>query len=164
MVVADDLGLKAGEARQFGDDGLAFAGGQRRALLEGGGILGPDKFVRLGEGLGQIGLQIGRQFLVEMRRRRVGRQKAGRAGRCPARRPDGAEIQDAGDENQPVQIHAVARAQMLRQPRRAENAVAFAAKIFRREPALVPRGPEPDEFTHGVQVGDRQKTRRAFRP
>ncbi len=42
---------------------------------------------------------------------------------------------------------------MVRQPRRAEDAVTFAAKIFRREPAVVPRRPEPDEFADGIQVG-----------
>jgi hypothetical protein len=42
---------------------------------------------------------------------------------------------------------------MVGQPRRAEDAVAFAAEIFRREPAFVPRGPEPDEFADGIEVG-----------
>ena len=41
---------------------------------------------------------------------------------------------------------------MLGQPRRAKDAVAFAAKIFGREPPLVPRGPKPDELADGFQV------------
>ena len=79
--------------------------------------------------------------------------RADTARRCPACPQMVREIQHAGDQNQPVQIHAVTRAQMVRQPRRAEDAVAFAAEIFRREPAFVPRRPEPDEFADGIQIG-----------
>jgi len=46
---------------------------------------------------------------------------------------------------------------MVRQPGRAKDPVAFAAKIFRREPALVPRRPEPDEFAHGIEIGESPK-------
>ena len=42
---------------------------------------------------------------------------------------------------------------MVGQAGGAEDAVAFAAKIFRREPAFVPRRPEPDEFADGIQIG-----------
>ena len=41
---------------------------------------------------------------------------------------------------------------MIRQAGGAEHAVAFAAQKFRREPAVVPRRPEPDEFAHGIQI------------
>src|SRR5467141_3778079 len=41
---------------------------------------------------------------------------------------------------------------MLRQSRRAKHAVTFAAKKFWRQPALMPRGPEPDEITNGFHV------------
>ena len=42
---------------------------------------------------------------------------------------------------------------MVGEPRRAKDPIAFAAEIFRREPALVPRRPEPDEFADGIEIG-----------
>src|SRR6185312_12575021 len=42
---------------------------------------------------------------------------------------------------------------MFRQSRRTKHSVALPAKIFWREPASVPRRPQPDEFADGIQVG-----------
>jgi hypothetical protein len=42
---------------------------------------------------------------------------------------------------------------MVGKSRRAEDAVTFAAQIFRREPAFVPRRPKPDEFADGIEIG-----------
>ena len=87
-----------------------------------------------------------------MRRRRVGRQNQ-RIRQIVARAAaDGAKIQHAAHEDEAVQIKSVAAAEMFRETGGAKDAVAFAADVFRREPAVVPRRPEPDEFADGIQI------------
>ena len=87
-----------------------------------------------------------------MRRRRVVRQEQEERQVIAGSVLDCGEVQDTGDKDQPIEIHPVTGTQMFRQSRRAEDAIALAAKILRRKPALVPRRPEPDEFTDGIQV------------
>ena len=152
VVVHDDVGGKAGEAGKFGGDFFAPGVGQGIALLQGGGVFAFGKGAAFGERGVEVALQIGREFVVKMSGGGVGGQVE-RIGNVVARIVgDGFKVQDAGDENEAVQIHSIAVAQMVGEAGGTEDAVAFAAEIFGREPAVVARGPEPDKFTDGIEV------------
>ena len=107
IVVLDDLRLQAGEPHEFGHGLLPFLRGQGIALLQRRGVFTPGKFAGLGERPGQIGLQIGRQFFVELGRRRVGRQIKRERQVVSRLSPDRAEIQHSRNQNQAVQIQPV---------------------------------------------------------
>ena len=77
-------------------------------------------------------------------------------------RPTGQRSRGAGHEDQSAEAHAVARMQVMRQSGGAEDAVTLAANVFRRKPSLVPRGPEPNELAHRLDVG--RFRRRTARP
>src|SRR5260370_24025380 len=62
------------------------------------------------------------------------------------------EIQDRGYQDDAVEIHAIALLEIAGKARGAGCAVAFAREKFRRRPALVARGIEPDEIRDGLDV------------
>jgi len=62
------------------------------------------------------------------------------------------EIQDRGNQDDAIQIHAVALLEIAGQTRSARGAIAFAGKKFRRRPALVACGIQPDEISDGFDV------------
>ena len=64
----------------------------------------------------------------------------------------GLKIQDGRDQDDPIEIHAVALLKVAGKACGARGAVAFASKELRRRPPLVARGIEPDKIRNGLDV------------
>ena len=90
---------------------------------------------------------------VEVRRRGVCREVE-RVGPVVALllEVDGAQVQDARDEHDPVEVHAVASLQVLGESSRTKRSVRLAGEELRRHPAVVARRPEADDLRDGLQI------------
>src|SRR6267378_3258682 len=65
---------------------------------------------------------------------------------------DGAEVEDIGDEDDAVEVHAVMFLQVVAERGRAESAVAFANQEFGGVPAAVAADVQGDELCEGLYV------------
>ena len=65
---------------------------------------------------------------------------------------DRRQVEHAGDQHQPVDVHAVPALEMLDQRRTAQGPVGLAGDELRRHPALVPRRPDPDQLADRLDV------------
>src|SRR6266576_435490 len=65
---------------------------------------------------------------------------------------DGAEVEDVGDENDAVEVHAVMFLQVVAERGRAEGAITFADEEFRGVPAAVAADIQSDELSEGLHV------------
>ena len=142
-----------GEAGQRGDPlhrGGALLAGQPVAAREhprvvAGGVL---------LGLGQHALERpAAELAVVVRDRGVGGEVE-RVGAVVALvlEVDRGDVEDAGDQDQPVDVHPVPGLQVLDQRGAAERAVGLAGDELRRHPALVPRGPDADDLADRLDV------------
>src|SRR6266700_4052122 len=149
----DVVGGKPGEARELLLDFTASRRRQGVAGHERVRVFANGKLARFFNSLLHItALQIGRKFLVIPRDRGVRRQIEDVRqiiARVEFRR---FEIQDSGNQDDAIEIHAVALLEIARKASSARGAVTFASKEFWRRPALVTRGIEPDEIRHGFNV------------
>src|SRR5712672_4448984 len=65
---------------------------------------------------------------------------------------DGAEIEDVGDEDDAVEVHAVVFLQVVAEGGGAEGAIAFANQEFGGVPAAVAADVQGDELGEGLYV------------
>src|SRR5882724_67877 len=65
---------------------------------------------------------------------------------------DGAEVEDVGDEDDAVEVHAVMILQVVAERGGAESAVAFADEEFGGVPAAVAADVQGDELGEGLYV------------
>src|SRR5258705_5591574 len=65
---------------------------------------------------------------------------------------DGPEIEDVGDEDDAVEVHAVMFLQVIAERGGAEGAVAFADEEFGRVPAAIAADVQSDELCEGFYV------------
>src|SRR4051812_32636178 len=91
--VLDKGGLEAGEAREFLGNSVAFLGRNGAPLDELERVFGLRELPGGGDGLLEVGLEIGREFFVEMR----GGSKGGQVGEI------GQVVGDIGAES--LEIH-----------------------------------------------------------
>src|SRR5882762_6109968 len=65
---------------------------------------------------------------------------------------DGAEVEDVGDEDDAVEVHAVVFLEVVAEGGGAEGAIAFADEEFGRVPAAVTADVQGDELCEGLYV------------
>src|SRR6266404_2029384 len=65
---------------------------------------------------------------------------------------DGAEVEDVGDEDDAVEVHAVVFLEIVAERGGAEGAIAFANQEFRGVPAAIAADVQGDELGEGLYV------------
>ena len=104
-------------------------------------------------GLPEDGRRRGAVLAVVVRDRGVRRQvERVRAVVALLLEVDRRQVEDAADEDQPVEVHPVALLEVRGQRGPAERPVGLARDELRRHPALVARGPEPDQLADVLDV------------
>ncbi len=89
---------------------------------------------------------------VKVRDRCVGRQVQGVGLVVAVAELGRAAVEVGGDEDQAVQVHAVALLQVPGEPGGAHRPVRLAAQIFRGHPPAAAGGPEPDDLRDRFDV------------
>ena len=65
---------------------------------------------------------------------------------------DRGQVEHGRDEDDPVEVHAVAGLQVIGQRRCAQRAVGLTGQELRRHPPAVARGPQPDHLGDALEV------------
>ena len=115
-------------------------------------VVAIGKGAGLRDGLGAVRLQIRWQPLVVVSHRSESRKQHLVGQIVQGIRHQHVVIEQTGNDDQPVQVDAVARGQMLCQACAPDAAVALARDELRRAPALLTSEPHADEFAHGRNV------------
>ncbi len=100
---------------------------------------------------GKIGGTIFQDFVIP-RDGGVAREIVDEGAVVTGRKGDGGEIEDGGNQDDAVEVNAVALLQIVAERGGAEGAVAFADQEFRRVPAVVAAEIGDDELREGFDV------------
>src|SRR5262249_18331476 len=145
IVLLDEFGRETRVSRELAHDLLPLRVGELRSLHQGERVFVQRESFRLRDGLGEVGLEVRSELLVVPGCRRVARQVEDVGQIVADAEVDRLEIEDARDERDSVQPHAVLVLEIARQRGRARPDVAFAGLTYGRGAQHISSGGDTEQ-------------------